>query len=74
MQDPAAIVNCQLSIAVSYRATNEIKHELASGFRGEFVNGANAGLDSEGFAQLWLTLNHQDTVVMRDGTTRTNGA
>ena len=34
-------------------------------------NGANVGLDEEGYASAWLALHPEDTVVMRDGTTRT---
>lgn len=62
------------NLNVSYRATPAVKTELANGFRGEFINGANAGLDEEGFAELWLEQNPEDTVIMRDGTTRTNGS
>jgi hypothetical protein len=40
-------------------------------FRGSFINGENTGLDEEGFAARWLELHPEDTVVMRDGTTRT---
>ena len=55
----------------NYRATKGIKDVLATDFRGTFTNSGNAGLDDEGFAQRWLELNPGDSVVMRDGSTRT---
>jgi hypothetical protein len=58
-------------LRVTYRAAKGIKDVLATDFRGTFVNNANAGLDEEGFAQRWLELNPEDTVIMRDGSTRT---
>jgi hypothetical protein len=58
-------------LKVSYRASTEIKGELNKSFRGAFINGQNAGLDLEGYAQLWLEEHPEDTVTMRDGTTRT---
>jgi hypothetical protein len=58
-------------LKANYRAAKGIKDVLATDFRGTFVNGANAGLDEEGFAQLWLELHPEDTVIMRDGSTRT---
>ena len=57
-------------LKIAYRATSELKREL-TGFRGAFVNGQNAGLDMEDYAQLWLEEHPEDTVVMSDGTTRT---
>jgi nucleoid DNA-binding protein len=60
-------------LQVAYRASKVITDELGDGFRGEFVNGENAGLDDEGYAQRWLALHPEDTVVMRDGSTRTAG-
>ncbi len=56
---------------VNYQASKIANNELATDFRGEIVNGQNAGLDEEGLAQRWLELNPGDTVIMRDGTTRT---
>jgi len=38
--------------------------------KGEFVNGENAGLDDDAYAQRWLELHPGDTVVMRDGSVR----
>jgi nucleoid DNA-binding protein len=58
-------------LKVNYRASNAIKAELERDFRGDFVNGNNAGLNDEGYAALWLLSNPDDTVVMRDGSTRT---
>jgi nucleoid DNA-binding protein len=61
-------------LRVSYRISKAVKNKLVTDFRGEFVNGQNAGLDDEGFAQLWLAAHPEVRVVMRDGTTRANGA
>ncbi|MFQ5857501.1 MAG: hypothetical protein ACE5LU_17990 [Anaerolineae bacterium] len=61
-------------LKVRYHALKAIRDELANGFRGEFVNGQNAGLDEEGFAQRWLELHPEDTVIMRDGTMRVAGS
>ena len=60
-----------LNLRVHYRATKSLKGELATDFRGSFVRPGNAGLDEEGYAQLWLEENPLDTVVMRDGSLRT---
>jgi nucleoid DNA-binding protein len=60
-------------LSANYRASKVINGEIRTDFRGEFVNGENAGLDDEGYAQLWLRDNPGDQVVMRDGTTRTAG-
>jgi predicted histone-like DNA-binding protein len=57
-------------VKVSYRTSATVKKVLAEEFRGEFINNGNAGLDDEGFAQLWLEQNPGDIVIMRDGTTR----
>ena len=59
------------NLRANYRAAQGIKDVLATDFRGGFINGGNAGLDDEGFAQRWLELNPEDTVIMRDGSTRT---
>ncbi|MCP4540036.1 MAG: hypothetical protein GY832_23105, partial [Chloroflexi bacterium] len=56
---------------VNYRASKEIKYELDRDFQGEYTNAGNAGLDDEGYAQLWLELHPEDTVIMRDSSTRT---
>ena len=66
----AASCNKDKDVKIAYRATSELKRAL-QGFRGAFVNGQNAGLDMEGYAQLWLDEHPGDTVIMRDGTTRT---
>jgi nucleoid DNA-binding protein len=58
---------------VSYRAAPMVKRAVNGDFQGSFINGDNAGLDEEGFAQRWLDEHPEDTVVMRDGTTRSNG-
>ena len=60
-------------LSANYRASKTINVQIRQDFRGEFVNGENAGLDDEGYAQLWLERNPGDTVVMRDGTKRTAG-
>lgn len=57
-------------LKVNYRATNEIKNQLNIDFQGDFENSQYAGLDDEGYAQAWLELNPEDTVKMRDGSTR----
>ncbi len=57
-------------LKVVYRASRDVKDWVARGFRGEFINGENAGLDDEGYARRWLELHPEDTVVMRDGSTR----
>ncbi len=58
-------------LSANYRASKTIHTQIRQDFRGEFVNGENAGLDDEGYVQLWLEKNPGDTVVMRDGTKRT---
>ncbi|MBU0703630.1 MAG: hypothetical protein KKC18_07160 [Chloroflexi bacterium] len=58
-------------LRANYRAAKAIKNALATDFRGKFINSGNAGLDDEGFAQRWLQLHPEDTVIMRDGSTRT---
>jgi hypothetical protein len=63
-----------LDMRVSYRSSRTIDDELDADFKGQIVNRENAGMDDEGFAQRWLALHPEDTVVMRDGTTRTAGA
>ncbi len=40
-------------------------------YQGRFKNTENRGLDDEGFARKWLEGHLDDTVVMRDGSTRT---
>jgi nucleoid DNA-binding protein len=63
--------NKDKKLNVSYRASKDIKNQLQFDFRGEFQNNQYAGLDEEGFASAWLELHPEDTVVMRDGSTRT---
>jgi len=63
-----------LDMRVSYRSSRIIDDELDADFKGQIVNRENAGLDDEGFAQRWLALHPDDTVVMRDGSTREAGA
>ncbi len=58
-------------LKVAYRASRDVNDWIARDFRGEFINGGNAGLDDEGYARRWLELHPGDTVVMRDGSTRT---
>ena len=57
-------------LRVVYRAFRDVNDWVRRGFRGEFINGENAGLDDEGYARRWLELHPEDTVVMRDGSTR----
>jgi len=59
------------NLRVAYRSSTVVDKELTHDFRGEYTEGENAGLDDEGYAQLWLELNPGDTVIMRDGSTRT---
>jgi nucleoid DNA-binding protein len=59
------------NVKVKYRASKGIGNELLTDFRGTFINAENAGLDEEGFAARWLELHPEDTVIMRDGSTRT---
>ncbi len=63
--------NKHKELKVNYRASKAISGELSRDFRGSFNNGANAGLDDEGFADLWLAEHPEDTVIMRDGSPRT---
>ena len=69
----SATCDVGLDVRVSYRPSRIIDQELDTDFKGEIANRENAGLDDEGFAQRWLTLHPEDTVVMRDGSTRTAG-
>ena len=62
--------NTNRELKVSYRASSDLKNELATDFRGAFINGENSHLDDEAYAALWLEQNPEDTVVMRDGTVR----
>jgi nucleoid DNA-binding protein len=57
-------------LKVNYRAAKTIINELAGDFRGNFINGNNTSLDDEGYAALWLETHPEDTVIMRDGSTR----
>jgi hypothetical protein len=59
------------NLGVTYLPSKEIEDELDRDFQGAFVNSANAGLDDEGYATLWLAEHPGDTVIMRDGSTRT---
>jgi hypothetical protein len=68
-------------LKAGYRVAKAINDDLDDDFRGEFVNGENAGLtcqaqreDDEGYAQRWLELHPGDTVIMRDGSIRTAGS
>ena len=54
-------------LKVRYRASQTIKDQLKTEFRGSFQNGQYAGLDDGGFADAWLAQNPGDTVIMRDG-------
>jgi len=63
--------NKDKQLKVSYRASNDIKDELNRNFQGDFINGGNVGLTDEEYAALWLNDHPTDTVIMRDGSTRT---
>ena len=65
-------VDCdkEKKVKAVYRTSQEVDDALSTRFRGRYVNGENAGLDDEGFAQRWLALHPEDTVIMRDGSTR----
>jgi len=54
-----------------YRASKAIRRELTFDFRGEVAGRENIGLDEEGYARRWLELHPDDTVIMRDGSSRT---
>jgi len=57
-------------LRVNYRASKAIGSILADEFQGSFENGDNVGLDEEGYARRWLEQHPEDTVVMRDRSTR----
>ncbi|HNB51030.1 MAG TPA: hypothetical protein PK530_03760 [Anaerolineales bacterium] len=54
----------------TFRASNALRTAVKA-YGGKFKNAANKGLNDEGFAQTWLKNNLNDTVIMRDGTSRT---
>lgn len=54
----------------TFRASKDLRTAVKA-YGGKFKNAANKGLDDEGFAQAWIKNNLDDTVIMRDGTTRT---
>jgi hypothetical protein len=54
----------------TFRASPDLRAGFRA-YRGRFKNAANKGLDDEGFARKWLEENPDDTVTMRDGSTRT---
>lgn len=58
-------------LRVNYRASKTIGSILDEEFKGEFTNGDNVGLDEEAYARRWLKQHPDDTVVMRDKSTRT---
>lgn len=57
-------------LRVNYRASKAITQDLNESFKGSFSNSDNIGLDEEGYAQRWLEQNPEDTVIMRDKSTR----
>ncbi len=54
----------------TFRASKDLRTAVKA-YEGRFKNAENRGLDDEGFARKWLEVNLDDTVVMRDGSTRT---
>lgn len=58
------------NVKPSLRSTSHLRRAVKT-YQGRFKNAENKGLDEEGFARRWLELNPNDTVIMRDGTTRT---
>lgn len=60
----------QGDVKATFRPSPELRRAVKA-YRGRFKNAANKGLDDEGFARKWLSEHLDDTVVMRDGSTRT---
>jgi len=58
------------NVKPTLRAASDLRTAVKA-YRGKFKNAGNKGLDDEGFARKWLEQNSGDTVVMRDGSTRT---
>ncbi len=65
-------VSCDVggNVKPTFRATNDLRTAMRA-YRGKFKNAPNKGLDDEGFARKWLEDNLDDSIVMRDGSTRT---
>ncbi|NUM47971.1 MAG: hypothetical protein HUU38_24975 [Anaerolineales bacterium] len=63
----------QGQVKPTFRASSALRTAVKA-YGGKFKNAANKGLDDEGFAQTWLKDNLNDTVIMRDGTTRTRAS
>lgn len=66
-------VDKSLKKMIKYRAAKETSSTLQIDFRGEILLASNVGLDDEGYAARWLEEHPEDTVIMRDGSTRTAG-
>lgn len=60
----------QGNVKATFRASPELRRAVKA-YRGRFKNAENKGLDDEGFARKWLEEHLDDTVIMRDGTSRT---
>lgn len=58
------------ALRVNYRASKAITQDLNEKFKGNFTNSNNIGLDEEGYAERWLEQHPEDTVIMRDKSTR----
>jgi len=54
----------------TFRHSPELRTAVKA-YSGRFKNAENKGLDDEGFARKWLEEHTDDTVIMRDGSTRT---
>ena len=65
-------VGCDVdgNVKPTFRASPDLRAEFRA-YRGRFKNSENKGLDDDGFARKWLNENPDDTVIMRDGSTRT---
>ena len=58
------------NIKPTFRASSDLRTAMRA-YRGKFKHAENKGLDDEEFARKWLEQHPGDTVIMRDGSTRT---
>ena len=59
----------QGTVKPTFRFSNDIRNAVKA-YQGSFKYAENRGLDDEGFARKWLEANPEDTVIMRDDSTR----
>lgn len=59
----------QGNVKPTFRASSDLRTAVKA-YQGSFKNSANRGLDEEGFARKWIEEHLDDSVVMRDGSTR----